>query len=132
MIVSGRYFLCFVEQNILLQLIERHGKFDLSAFLAFRVGKCHRNKNNAPESVGAGKMFTKTEGRGGGSTMTGESKIVIQAVTLQMLILNAVGFQIRPNKSETTILHFSFLILNSFCLPHPSLRSSPPLKWEGS
>jgi hypothetical protein len=89
-----------VAQNILLQPIERHRKFDLSAFLAFRVGKCHRNKNNAPKRVGLGKMFTKAEGRGEGSTMTGESKIVIQAVALQMLILNAVGFQIRPNKSD--------------------------------
>ena len=86
MLVSGRHFLCFVAQNILLQLIDCHRKFDLSAFLAFRVGKCHRDKNNASESVGAGKMFTKTEGRGEGSTMTGESKIVIQAVALQMLI----------------------------------------------
>ena len=109
MIVSVRHFLCLIVRNILLQLIDCHRKFDLSAFLAFRVGKCHGDKNNAPESVGAGKMFTKTKGRGEGSTMTGESNIVIQAVALQMLILNAVGFQIRPNKSDN---NSSFLIFN--------------------
>ena len=74
MIVSGRHFLRFVAQNILLQLIDCHRKFDLSAFLAFRVGKCHRNKNNAPESVCTGKMFTKAEGRGEGEDDDGRKQ----------------------------------------------------------
>ena len=57
-LVRALYFLCFVPQNILLQPIGFHRKFDLSAFLALGAGKCHASKNNASESVSLGKMFT--------------------------------------------------------------------------
>ena len=46
-------------QNCSSQTLNFRGKRDLSAFLLFRVEKCHRSKKNAPESVPMRRIFTK-------------------------------------------------------------------------
>ena len=55
------HFLCFVRQKATSQTTIHKGKRDLSPYFAFRVGKCHRSKNNAPESVRPERKFTKSK-----------------------------------------------------------------------